>query len=214
MEGYASEKEQIDDIKKWWDANGKAVLGGLGLGLAVLFGYRYWDASRDAFAEQASINYEHFLTVAAQGPGKEAREAGEAMLSIYPDSTYAKLAALLLARLEVEDKKPAEAEKHLRWAIEHAASPELRAIAQTRLATLLLARNDIAGAEAIVRQLPPARENDRYAELRGDLLAAQGKPQDARAMYLGAIAALNAIGGDPSSLQIKLDHLGLATAAE
>ncbi|MBI4696443.1 MAG: tetratricopeptide repeat protein [Gammaproteobacteria bacterium] len=214
MEGYASEKEQIEEIRKWWDANGKAVLGGLALGLVVLFGYRYWDASRNALAEQASINYEHFLTVAAQGPGKEASEAGESLIATYPETAYAKLAALLLASLEVRDKKPEDAEKHLRWVVEHSGSPELRAVAQTRLAALLLARGDTAAADAIVKQLPAAGDNDRYAELRGDLLAAQGKADEAHAMYLEAIAALKTIGGDPSSLQIKLDNLGLTAATE
>ena len=34
-----SEEEQVDKIKKWWDANGKQIIAGAVLGLAGVFGW-------------------------------------------------------------------------------------------------------------------------------------------------------------------------------
>lgn len=37
-----TEEQQIEAAKKWWKENGSSIVTGLMLGLAVLFGYRYW----------------------------------------------------------------------------------------------------------------------------------------------------------------------------
>ncbi len=41
MEIYSSEEQQVEAIKRFWQQYGKAILGGVVLGLAALYGFRF-----------------------------------------------------------------------------------------------------------------------------------------------------------------------------
>lgn len=213
MEGYTSEREQVDAIKKWWADNGKAITIGLIVGLGGLGAYRYWDSMQNAQAESASINYEQFLNMAAQGGGKEAQETGQAILDSYPTSTYARLTALLLAKIDVDEGKLQDAKQRLQWVIDHAGGDELVAVAKARLAQIILAEGDAAAALAAFGQIEPARA-EQFAELKGDILAAQGKKPDAATAYGVAEAQLAQNGGDTRLIELKIENLGLDGASE
>lgn len=214
MENYTSEKEQIEQIRTWWADNGNAILLGLALGLSGLFGYRYWQSNQNHLAEEASINYEHFLTIASAGSGKEVEEEGDTIIKAYPKTSYAKLTALVLAKLEIQNKKPEAAQRRLQWVIDNSTDGELKRIAQARLAQLLLAQDNVDGAAAIIGQLALQPDSSQFAELRADILAAQGKTEEARALYEKALAAIAITGADPSLLELKLDSLGLTSVAD
>ena len=42
MDIHRTEEEQVEAIKTWWKANGTSVIVGVVLGVAVIFGVRYW----------------------------------------------------------------------------------------------------------------------------------------------------------------------------
>jgi len=76
----------------------------------------------------------------------------------------------------------------LGWAAEHASDEVLRDIARLRLAGVLADNN---AAEEALKQLaiePTPAFAARFAELRGDILASQGKATEARAEYERAMA--------------------------
>ena len=208
MEQNISEREQLEEIKKWWDANGKAIVLGLGLGLCALFGYRYWQDTQNAHAESASINYDHFLDLASKGASTDALKAGATMLEAYPSSEYARLTALLLARLAVDEHKFEVAKRHLQWTIDHAQGTALASVAHARLAQILLVEGNATAALAEINKVAKPDAKELYAETRGDILVALGKRQEASAMYSKAIEALSASGGDPSTLELKRDATG------
>lgn len=212
MEGYTSEREQVDAIKKWWQDNGKSIVLGLAVGLAGLGGYRYWNGMQDAQAENASINYEQFLNLAAQGTGKEALETGDAILKAYPDSSYARLTALLMAKLAVDDGKPEDAKKHLQWVIDHAGSDEVVAIARARMAQLVLAGGDADAAMKLFQQIGKTG-NSAFPELKGDILAKLGKTDEAAQAYADAQKLVADSGADPRLLELKIEALGRDPAA-
>ncbi len=213
-DNYVSEQEQLETIRKWWDENGKAILIGLALGLSALFGYRYWNQVEDTNAETASVNYQHFLQMVAAGPSDEARSTGQAILEGYPKSAYARLTALLLARLAVDDKKFDEAKKHLNWVITHGKGTELAAVAHGRLAQLLLAEGKTAEAAAMLDKIPALTRDKLFIELRADVLAAQGNKDAAYKLYTAAIDSLTKLGANADYLEMKRDALGVtATAA-
>jgi len=208
VEGYTSEREQVDAIREWWRTNGKSIVLGLAVGLAGLGGYRYWDGMQDAKAENASINYEQFLNLAAQGGGKEALETGEAILKAYPDSSYARLTGLLLAKLEVDDGKPDAAKTHLQWVIDHAGSEEIAAIAKARMAQLVLAEGDAEAALKLFEQVGSAY-GERFAELKGDILARLGRRDEAVKAYAQAQKLVADAGADTRLIELKIEALGL-----
>ncbi|MGH8597231.1 MAG: YfgM family protein [Gammaproteobacteria bacterium] len=209
MEHNTSEREQLDEIKKWWDANGKSILAGLALGLTALFGYRYWQDTQNKNAESASINYQHFLTLAAAGPGDDVRSTGHAIIDGSPNSVYARLTALLLARLAVEENKLDDAKRQLNWILTSNPNSELATIARGRLAQIRLAEGDINGAQSELDKIERVEDRDLFSETRGDVLAARGKAQEAYAMYSMAIERLTEVGGDPHLLEMKRDNLSI-----
>lgn len=214
MENNSSEREQLEQLRRWWDAYGKSLAMGLALGLAGLFGYRYWNSAQDTAALNASINYQKFLEAASQGQGAQGSSddvtrTGTAVLEAYPDSAYAKLTALLLARLAVDDKKPDEARKHLEWVTARDADSELGIVAQGRLAQLLLAEGDVEAAAKAIANLPTKGEYAPFAEVRADVMAARGEREQAAELYRIAIDQIATSGGDPSHLEMKLDALGV-----
>lgn len=212
MEGYTSEREQVDAIRQWWQTNGKSIVLGLAVGLAGLGGYRYWDGMQDAKAENASINYEQFLNLAAQGGGKEALETGEAILKAYPDSSYARLTGLLLAKLEVDDGKLDAAKTHLQWVIDHAGSEEIAAIAKARMAQLVLAEGDAEAALKLFEQIGTAY-GERFAEVKGDILARLGRRDEAVKAYAQAQKLVADAGADTRLIELKIEALGLDPTA-
>ncbi|UCE90705.1 MAG: tetratricopeptide repeat protein, partial [Pseudomonadota bacterium] len=52
-----SEREQIEALKKWWNENGKSIVIGIAIGVAVVAGYRGWIAYRTDLAQDASLLY-------------------------------------------------------------------------------------------------------------------------------------------------------------
>lgn len=209
MENNASEREQLEQLRRWWDAYGKSLVIGLALGLVGLFGYRYWEGAQETTALNASINYQKFLEVAGQGAGDDVTKAGEAILEAYPDSTYAKLTALLLARLAVDAKKTEDAQKNLAWVTDRDPNSELGVIARGRLAQLLLAGGDAEAAWKQIANLPSEGEYAPFAEIRADVLAARGEREKAAEFYRTAIEQITSGGGDASYLEMKLDALGV-----
>ncbi len=209
LDVYQTEKEQIDQIKKWWGENGKALIFGLVLGVGGLFGYRYWEASRIAEGQNASINYEHLLTIASAGASEEATEAGDAIIKGYPKSTYAKLSALILAKLAVDSRDLNDAKTRLQWVIDNSNKGKIKPIAQARLAQLNLAQGDTENAAKLISEIETAYA-DRFTELRGDVLLAQGELDDARAKYEQALEKARERGSAGETIQLKIDNLNVA----
>ena len=58
MEGYRTDEEQIQHLKKWWDENGKSIIGGIAIGLIAIFGWRSWQDYLVTQGENASDLYE------------------------------------------------------------------------------------------------------------------------------------------------------------
>lgn len=212
MEHYVSEQEQIDQIKRWWNSNGRALLTGLVLGLGALAGYRYWDAQQTARAENASLNYEMFVGLLGEQKSADAESAGKGIVDGYPGTAYARMSSLLLARLAVEGGDYPAATAHLERVIADRDAGETAHLARARLASILLAEGHPDQAAALVAQIPTRAGVERFAELRGDILAAQGDMQAARTLYLEALVAAEQLGIDQSPLKLKLDNLGAAGA--
>lgn len=213
MSHYESEQEQIEKIKRWWAEYGTSLVLGLALALAGLSGWRYYEGNKTATAERVGLSYDLLNKALQQDKMDEAKQIGEQILASQPESSYATLSALLLAKAAVLQKNYEEARQRLRWAAENTVAPELRQIAIARIAATFLAehRADDAWAELDKGGLTKV---DAFLEIRGDVLAARGQLDEARKAYLAALAQGTA-GGEQTLLQLKLDSLPapLATAA-
>ncbi|MFT4564754.1 MAG: putative negative regulator of RcsB-dependent stress response [Gammaproteobacteria bacterium] len=210
MDAYTTEEEQIAKIKKWWGENGKAIILGLVLGLSGLFGYRYWESARTVEGQNASINYEHLLSIASNGASDEATTAGQAIIAGYPKSTYARLSALVLAKLAVDVRDFEEAKLRLQWVIDNSKEGKIKPMAQARMGQVLLAEGNVDAASSLVAEIDPAYA-DLFTELRGDVLFASGETEQARALYEQTLDEALKRGNSGAIVQLKIDNLNVAT---
>ncbi|HSO07648.1 MAG TPA: tetratricopeptide repeat protein [Pelomicrobium sp.] len=201
------EQEQIDALKAWWKENGRLVLLALAafvLSVAGVQGWRYYQAQQTREAAGAYQAVELALV-----PGDLTRALAEArsLRGSYPGSAYAPRAALAVARLAVDKKDLDAARTELQWAVENAKEESLRDTARLRLARVLLAqkRSDEALA-TLSGPVTPAFEA-LFADLRGDILQAQGKTAEARAAYQKALEQTAAENPFRALVELKRDAL-------
>ena len=212
------EQEQLDELKTWWKMHGDrvtAVMAVVALVVVAWQGWNWWQRKQSA---AASVLFSAVQQAAAAQDAKRARDVTGELIDKYAVTPYAGLAALLSARAQEEggDAKTARAE--LAWAAANAKEDTLRDLARLRLAALLL---DDKSYDEALKQLaaePAAALAPRYAELRGDIAAAQGQPAAAKAAYEAALAKMDELakagGGQLQPyrdvIQTKLDALGSA----
>lgn len=210
------EQEQIDELKTWWRMHGNlvtAVLLAVALALAGWQGWNWWQRTQSA---NASLIYTALQQAAAANDVKRTRDLAGELIEKYSGTTYAGLGAMVSARAQADGGDTKTARAQLGWAAENAREDALRDLARLRLAALLA--DDKAYDEAM-KQLaaePGATLAPRYAELKGDVLAVQGKAAEARAAYDAALAKLDALpreqqalhGAYRDILKAKLESLG------
>ena len=202
MEQYTDD-ERVEDLKKWWQENGTSIIVGIALGVVAIFGWQYWGSYRNTKAEQASQAYDTFVAAAEKPDADQARQRGQALLTDFPQSTYAALAALRLAKMASDSGDTAAAIQRLEWVVENAKLDELKDIARLRLAWMLFATGRSSDAEQQLNRIAATSLVAEREELRGDLALASNDPAKARTAYAAALAA----GGGSTMLQIKLDNL-------
>ena len=216
MDVHASEKEQIESLKKWWKENGSSLITGVLLGVSLIFGVRAWMNWKDTQVENASNTYAMLQTALKQNDFEMVRNQANELISQSTDTGYAVLAAMILAKLAVQDGEMAAAQAQLEWALEHAKTPQASNIARTRLVRVLIDEKDYAGAGDVLTQATDIGEyRGVYAELKGDLAFAQGDKAVAAAAYREALDALPATASNMTYLRVKYENLaGTDTASQ
>ncbi len=205
---YASEEEQVAAIKKWWKENGTSVILGIVIGSAALFGWRYWQGQITAKGEQASVIFTQLEQQFSAKKNEDATQTGKQLIQDYAGTPYASFAALKLAKVAVEAQDIEAAGNYLRSVIDNGNPEELVQIATMRLARLNLSSDNADSAMVLISTIDDTSTLASYHELKGDILLAQGKQDEAKNAYLQA-TALGRIGSSGNDfLNMKMDDLG------
>jgi predicted negative regulator of RcsB-dependent stress response len=202
------EQEQIDALKAWWRQNGRFVVVVVVAAALAALGTAGWRYYRTQQNEQASQVFAELEKAARGNNLKQVRELSTQLADQYGRTTYAALGALVVAKAEFEAGDLKAAATRLEWAAEHARDDETRAIATLRLAGVRLDEKKFDEALKLLEQQPPEPFVSLYADLKGDVLAAQGKAADARNAYQHALEKLPPEGLYRALVQVKLDGLG------
>lgn len=212
------EQEQISELKAWWQQYGRLLLAVAIAALAAVTAYNLWKRYQWSQAAEASAIFAALQSAAAVGDVQKARDAGGDLISRYGGTHYAAMGALVSAKALYESGDSASAKARLQWAMDEVKDPELRDIARLRLAGVLFDEKAYDEALKLLAEAPVASLAPRYAELRGDVLAATGKTADARQAYQEALAKMDAAekeagrsqgaGSLREVLQAKLDATG------
>src|SRR5579885_876082 len=209
------EYEQSEQVRKWLRENGLSIVIGVVLALALIFGWRQWQAHRAGHHAQAAEQFAALQSGLLSGSAAQVDKAADALEKDFADTPYAALGAAARANLAVGEDKLEAAQKALQWAIDHSPTPALHSIYRLRLARVQLAQDHAKDALATLDQMPAGDYVALRQELRGDALLKLGRAADARTAYAQALAALPASAppGERQSLQMKLDDLAPANGA-
>ncbi|HUW50096.1 MAG TPA: tetratricopeptide repeat protein [Sulfuricella sp.] len=202
------EQEQLDVIKDWWKKNGATTLLAVAVFASVVAGMQGWRYYQKSQQQQAALVYEAVQSGVQGKDIKRIRYAAGQLIEKYPATPYASRAALLVAgaNYELGDAKSARAQ--LQWVIEHAKEESARDIARLRLAGILLDEKNYAEAMKLLDAQHQKSFDGLFADLEGDVLAAQGKMADARAAYKTALEKIDEKSTYHQVVQMKLDGLG------
>ena len=207
MDNYETEEQQVEAIKKWWSENFKMVIFIAIIGLGSIVGVQQWKQKQTANAQTASMEFDHILQVVKQSKDESIQQQVETMLSDYPDYPYAALSAMLEAKQMIEAGKLAEAEEKFQWVISNGKAQNLQHISRIRLATLMSAQGKNEQALDILN-VEQGSFRASYLEVKGDILVALKRINEARSAYDQALEAYAAIGANAQILRVKRNDLG------
>jgi len=202
------EQEQVDALKAWWKENGKLLLLALAVVLGSFSAVKGWQHYKDSQAAKAAALFGELNTQLASEDPRRIGDAARAVVEQYGSSAYAPRAQLLAAQASIHANDVAAAKTQLQWVIDHAGEAALKDVARLKLAALLLDEKDYAGAQALLDAPHAESFNGLYADLKGDVMIAQGKKEEARAAYQQAYEKTDAKNAYRNLVQMKLDALG------
>jgi predicted negative regulator of RcsB-dependent stress response len=202
------EQEQVDAFKAWWKDNGKWLLIALAVavsGFAAMQGWQFYKEKKMAEASTLYVELEKQLT---SNDPKRINDAEQAVIDKFGSTAYAPRAALLAAQVNIQNKDITRAKSQLEWVIQHADETGLQNLARLKLASVLLDEKKYAEALKLLDAKHAESFTGLYTDLKGDVLNAQGKTDEARAAYQLALSKTDAQSKYRILIQMKLDALG------
>jgi predicted negative regulator of RcsB-dependent stress response len=176
------EQERIAELKAWWEDNRWFVVGGIVAALLAFFGYRgwvYWSAQQ---AEDAAAMYRPVAEAAKAKEAAKLSPAAQALIDKHPRSYYASEASLVLAKSAFDAGNLDEAKKRLEWVVANGVD-EHRGIARLRLAAVLMDQKKYEEALKVLDGNKDEAFTAVAADLRGDIMLAQNRLDEARSAY-------------------------------
>jgi predicted negative regulator of RcsB-dependent stress response len=202
------EQEQIDALKGWWKEYGNLVVLAVLACALTIGGFYGWRTYRGQQIERAATLFTQLEQAERGNDTKKVRDIAAQIVEKHASTPYAAMAALAAAKAGFSTGEVEDAKKNLQWTIDKAREDEMREVARLRLAGILL--DEKKYDEAL--KLLSAKTSDAYAalaaDLKGDVLTAQGKPAEARAAYQLALDKSDAASRYRSLIELKLDAVG------
>lgn len=204
------EQEQIETLKSWWAQYGKLVIVAIVAGSLSFAGYNGWRYYSNQQRTAAATLYQQLVEAERGNEHKRARDIAARIVDAHGSTMYALMAALASARSAFVTGDLPAAKKDLQWVLDRAKDDEMRDLARLRLAGVLLDEKNHAEALKVLDAKPTEAFTGRFADLRGDVLALQGKLVEARSNYQTALEKSDAQSQYRQMIQLKLDALGEA----
>jgi predicted negative regulator of RcsB-dependent stress response len=206
------EQQQLDSLKHFWKQYGHLITWVLILALAGFAAFNGWTWYQRDRAGKAALLFEAVDKAAQAGDVEKAARAFADMKERYASTAYAQQSGLLLAKLQFDKGQADAARASLEWVATQATEKEYQLVAKLRLAGVLLDEKKYDDAlKTLPTDAPPAFAA-LAADRRGDILLAQGKPDEARAAYRSAYDTMEPTLDYRRIVDAKLTSLGTASA--
>jgi predicted negative regulator of RcsB-dependent stress response len=201
------EQEQLDAVKAWWKAHGIKVVAGVTLFVVGVAGFRLWGAYQHKQLNEASAIFQTLAREFSSGDAQRIRSVAGEIIDKYPRTIYAVDAALLAAKVNFDSGDLKSAKAQLQWVIDHARDTQSQDIARLRLAGILLDEKSYDEAVKLLDAKHDSAFDGLYSDLKGDVLATQGKTDEARKAYQAALEKMPDNSPARPLVQTKLDAL-------
>lgn len=202
------EQEQIEALKRWWTMHGTQTLIAIALAVLVgggILGWKAWHGRQDA---KAAVMFQKVVKALDTNDPKRVDAAAAELADKYGATIYAARAQLLAAEVNAMSHNSAAAMGELHWVIDNASDEGLKHAARLQLASVLLDEKKYDEALKLLDAAHPAAFDSLYLNLKGDVYAAQGKNDAARAAYKSAMEKAQSKGRFLTALRLKLEALG------
>ncbi len=205
MSDYLSDEEQVARLQTWWRSYGMLTIVGGVLALALVLGWRWYQARQAETVAAASALYDTY---------SQADDAGRAgvlnqLMGEFPDSTYTAFARMDAASRAVAEGKIDVAIKHYQGLTGSRLDGDLKDLANLRLARLLQEQGKSDSALSALSAVRGTGFRSQVAELKGDILFQQGDKPGAHETYAAAVAAIP-VGSERPVLKMKENNTATA----
>jgi predicted negative regulator of RcsB-dependent stress response len=201
------EQERIAELKAWWEDNRAYVFGAIIAAILAYSGWQGWRWWSERQAEDAAAMYKPVAEAAKSNDANKIGAAAQPLIAAHPGSFYASEAALIAARAAFDAGNLDEARKQLEWALDKGVE-EHRGVARTRLAAVLMEQKKFDEALKVLDGNKDPAFAASAADLRGDVMLAQGRTDEARAAYKLAMEKSDPRNPVRSIAETKLNALG------
>ncbi len=222
MSTHLTEEEQLEVLKRWWKDYGKTVVAAIVAAVVVYFAWTAWQDKQRVKAESASSQYDTLVKLLSVEQGKTLSEADKATAEHMANelkekngkTLYAQGAAFYLAKAAVDAGNLDKAVTELQWILSSKPDVATAQLARVRLARVYVAKAAYTEAQAQIAEEPSKAFASEYAEVRGDILKAQGNKEAAATAYKKALETTDPQNQERSMvLQMKADELKTVDAA-
>ena len=202
------EQEQVDELKALWKKYGSYVTKGA-IAFFVIYGlFQGWGYYQNKQSLSASELYQS-ITVLDEKNTKEIMQKTQKLIDDYSGTPYAGRAAILFAKASYAEGSKDKAKEKLAWASSHAKESATESIALIQLGQILLEEKKYDEALKKANDV----DNEGYLglsnDLKGDVLNAMGKKEDAKKAYQEALKRFGPKDPYARFTQEKLEALGV-----
>jgi predicted negative regulator of RcsB-dependent stress response len=205
-----TEEEQIEAFKTWWKKNGTSLVLAVSVGVAGYFGFQAWQQNQENHLAEASSLFESMSQAATdlseEKNLKTVSFIADQLVNDFDDTGYATFAHLFQAKVDVVAEDYDAAIDTLNEAKASTDDVTLKAISDLRISKVLVHQGELDKALTQLAMINLTEFDSLKLELKGDVLLAQGKTEEARASYQAALSAQTPQAQNPL-LDIKLQDL-------
>ncbi len=203
------EQEQLDQLKHFWKQYGNLITWILIVAMAGYASwnfYNYWQRKQSA---QAAALYDEVARAAGAGDTAKLERAFGDMKDKFSGTAFADQAGLVTGKVMFEKGNADAAKAALTWVSEKASDDGYKAIARLRLAAVLIQAKAYDDAAKVLAETVPTQYVALVNDRKGDLLAAQGKTDEAIAAYKKSYEGLQDTDDYRRLVEVKLNALGV-----
>lgn len=192
MDTYRTEEEQIEDLRRWWKENGKAILLGIVLAVVIVFGWQGWQKNERKSAAEASELYTQYVSaILAASVNPEQLSTAEhlhgELQEKHKSTAYRQYADLLKVGYFVQKNELSDAATLLEDLLARSKDDEIQAIARIRLGRVKSSLGQYDEALKVLDSSFNTAWSIAQAEAKGDVYLAQGKNTEAGKAYQQAM---------------------------